>query len=145
MIQRVQSIFLLLAAIAFGLLFKFPFAVSDQPTSTFLSDQVYNIQDNPALMGLAALGVILSLAALFMFKNRSLQMRLGYGLIVMSILLMVVAGLLFMNDAQTMAQSVQVSDQFGMYLPIGTLVLGFLANRFIKKDDNKVKSMDRLR
>ena len=145
MIQRIQTIFLLLSAVALGLLFKFPFASSDQPSTSFLSDSIYNIQDNPILMGLTGVAALLALIAIFMFNNRPLQLRLGYGLIVLSILLMVTSALLFLQESKAMAQSVQVNDQFGMYLPILAVVFGFLANRFIKKDDNKVKSMDRLR
>jgi len=38
-----------------------------------------------------------------------------------------------------------VNDGFGIYLPLIGIIMAVLANRFIKKDDKLVKSMDRLR
>ncbi len=46
MIQRIQSILLLLSAICIGALYNFPFATSDESVGTFLSDNSYNILDS---------------------------------------------------------------------------------------------------
>lgn len=145
MIQRIQSIFLLLAALAFGALFKVPFAMSDVAASGFLSDQVYNVFDHPGLIGLTVLGCVVSLIAIFSFRKRDTQRKWGYGVIILGILLPVAAFLLFTNDAPNLYQSGQVHDQFGLFIPLIALVCGFIANYFIRKDDKLVKSMDRLR
>ncbi len=145
MIQRIQSIFLILAAGTFGSLFMLPLATSDQPSARFLSDSVYDITDHPVLLILTILGILVSLAALFMFRNRRLQAKLGYMVIVVAILLPVVAFLLFTNQASTMDSAVQVYDQAGMFLPLGSILFGALANYYIRKDDRLVQSMDRLR
>lgn len=142
MIQRIQTIFLLLASASFGGLFLLPLATSDQPTTMFLSDRVYDITDHPALLGLTLLGVVLGLIAIFLFKKRPAQVKLGYMVIVLAILLPLAAFLLFMNES---AAAVQVSDEPGMFLPAGAILFGALAVHFIRKDEKLVKSMDRLR
>jgi len=145
MLQRIQSIFLLLTSGAFFSLFAVEFASSDKTAAGIFSDQLYNIMDNPILIGMTALGGALALINIFMFKNRPLQLRLGYLLIVLSILLPLVAGLLMYNEGSLNAPDVGIEDGLGIYMPIIALITTILANRFIKKDNKLVKSMDRLR
>ncbi len=145
MIQRIQSIFLLISAIALALLFKFPFAVSDQATASFLADRRFDILDHPALMILAGLGALLALVALFLFKNRPVQLKLSTFVIVLSVLLIVFSIILFLNESKAVAKSVNIEDGLGVYLPLAALVFAVLASRFIKKDEKTVQSMDRLR
>jgi hypothetical protein len=145
MIQRIQSIFLLLAAFSFGALFFIPLALSDAVTTQFLADQQYDITDHPVLLALTSLGTLIALGTIFLFKNRSLQLKLGYIIIVLAILLPSASFLLFMNESAALGPAAQVMDQAGMYLPALAIVFGLLANYFIKKDDRLVKSMDRLR
>jgi len=145
MIQRIQSIFYLLAAICFGALFKFPFATSDVSIPQFLEDQEYNVFDHSVLIGLASLGVLVSIVAIFVFKKRDLQTRMGYVIIILSILIPLVAFLLMYNENTAVSDTRQIDDSLGLYLPILTLIFGIVANRYVKKDDKLVKSMDRLR
>ena len=145
MIQRIQSIFYLLAAICFGALFKLPFATSEVAIPQFLGDMIYNVMDHIVLTGLAGLGILVSLMAIFMFKRRDLQVRLGYVVIIVSILIPLVAVLLMYNENTATNDTSQINDASGIYIPIVALIFGILANRFVKKDDKLVKSMDRLR
>lgn len=145
MIQRIQTIFLFLAAGSFGALFMVPMATSDKPTAQFLADRVYDITDHIALMVLTVLGIALALLAVFLFKNRPLQQKLGYMVISLAILLPLAAFLLFTNQAPMMDTTVHVEDQAGVFLPGGAILFTALANYFIRKDDKLVKSMDRLR
>ena len=145
MIQRIQTIFLFLAAACFGVLFTAPMATSDKPTSHFLSDQVYNIQDHLALIALASVGAALAIITIFLFKNRKLQVRLGYVVMLMAILLPLVSIWLLHNDTSTADSAVQVKDQWGMFVPLGAILFEVMATYFIRKDDHLVKSMDRLR
>jgi len=145
MIQRIQSVFLLLAAASFGGLLNFPLAISDKPTAQFLADSVYDITDHIALLVLTILGIGISLITIFLFRNRPLQLKLGYIIIPLAILLPLAAFLLFTNESAVMDTTVQVNDQAGMFLPAGAILFGALAIYFIRKDDRLVKSMDRLR
>ncbi len=145
MIQRIQSVFLVLAATCFGLLFGVPMAISDTATAQFLSDRVYDVTDHPALIVLSILGTVLCLIAVFVFRNRTLQLKLGYLIIALAILLPIATFLLFTNESANIAATAQVEDQIGMFLPLGAVLFGGLANYFIRKDEKLVKSMDRLR
>ena len=145
MIQRIQSIFLFLATLTFGSLFAVPFALTDTEATGFLSDRVYDVNDHIALLILTILGCLISLVAIFAFKNRKSQQKLVYGVIIIGLLLPVAAFLLFTGDAPNMFTSGVVNDQIGLYIPFLAAVFGFFAKRYIQKDEKLVKSMDRLR
>ncbi|MBK9736495.1 MAG: DUF4293 domain-containing protein [Saprospiraceae bacterium] len=145
MIQRLQSIFLLLSGICFFSLFGVPFATSSVAIPNLLSDMVYNIQDNVILMILCGLGGLVSIVAIFLYNNRAFQIKLSYLATVFAILLPVVAILLIYNEGTATTQADKIQDKFGIYLPIVSLVFSVLATRFINKDESTVRSMDRLR
>ena len=146
MLQRIQTIFLILVAICFFSLFAFPFAMSDISTAQFLQDQLYSVNDHILLQILAGLGGALSLFTIFRFRNRPVQMRLGYLLIVISILILILAVILFYNEANAILDKAQIEDQIGLYVPLIGIVFAFLAIRYIRKDDKLVKdSYSRLR
>jgi hypothetical protein len=145
MIQRIQSIFLLLSGISFFSLFGLPFATSTVAIPNLFSDLVYNIQDSPILLVLTILGGIISVGAIFLFNNRGLQVRLSYLATVTSILLLIVALLLVYNERTTDAGAETITEGFGIALPILSLIFSVLAARYIGKDENTVRSMDRLR
>ncbi len=145
MIQRIQTIFLLLTVGAFGALFEFPFATSDQITAQFLSDKVFDITDHPVLLGLAIGGGILALVDIFLFKNRKLQINIGYLIILLALLLPALAFFLFKDESSKTDITVHIFDHFGIYLPVAAVLFTSIANYFVRKDDKLVKSMDRLR
>lgn len=145
MIQRIQTIYLLLSAFVFGSLFIIPFAISDQPAVPFLSDGDYDVNDHAALLALTVLGIILSFVAIFLFRKRKLQLRFGYLIIVVAILIPAVAFILFTQASPALPDLVDMRDQFGLFLPALAILFSALANRAITKDEKLVKSMDRLR
>jgi len=145
MIQRIQTIFLILAALVFVALFKVPFAISDKPSVQMLADGVFDVKDHPVLLGLTIAGALLAIFSVFQFRKRKVQLKLGYLIIVMAILLPVIAFLIFTNGTAKIDPSIAVEDQIGLFLPLVAILFAALANHFIKKDDKLVKSMDRLR
>jgi len=145
MIQRIQTIFLVLAAAAFFSLFGLDFASSNTENTGFLADKAFDIQDHIALTVLAVLGGLLALAAVFLFNNRKLQMKFGYGVILLAIALPIAAIALFYSEFNALATNVKLTYSIGLAAPILALVFTALANRFINKDEKLVKSMDRLR
>jgi len=145
MIQRIQSLFLLLSSASFWVLFAFPFAGSDKPTAAFLADQSYNINDHILLLVLTVLGGVVGIIALFLFKNRPFQVKTTYFSLIFSILMPIVVIFLFYNEATVNAMNVEIDDKLGIYMPIIGLVSSVLAIRFIRKDEKTVRSMDRLR
>lgn len=145
MIQRIQSLFLLLACIAFLLVFAFDFASSDTEVTGVFADKVYNVMDNPILIVITALGAGLLMVSIFMFRNRGLQIKLGYSSMICAILLPIIAFLLIYNEGTTLTSNIEISNGIAGLLPIFVIVFVILSLRAIKKDDKLVKSMDRLR
>ncbi len=145
MIQRIQTIFLLLASACSFLTFQFPFATDQvMVDSAIMNDGVYNLHDNIALLVLFVVGGVLALGSLVSFKNRKNQSLLARLAFVANLVGMVLVAALYFNDLAFQNSSIP-DDGVGAYLPVGAMVLLLLAMRFIKKDDNLVKSMDRLR
>lgn len=103
------------------------------------------------LVVLAALTGIIALVAIFLYKNRILQMRV----VAVGFLLNVIyVFLLFFwavdGYGKTFAQALggsglEVSWFVGAYAPLASIVLLILAHRGIKKDEAKVRAADRLR
>ena len=145
MIQRIQSILLLLSGLGFLGQFATDFATSTQPLPQLLADQRYEVQDSPLLLILVIAGFLLSVAAVFLYQNRVLQMRITLLSLVSGILLPLLAYFLMYKEGSPIPAGVTVDDALGAYLPFVSIISSAVAIRFIKKDDQLVKSMDRLR
>lgn len=146
MIQRIQSIFFFLSSASFGGLFALPLATSPGSTAIpMLMDGEYLVTDSTLLTVLTILGGVLALVAIFLYKNRTLQVRLGYLVIVLGILVPVFAYLQFTQQTDTMAGELSISRGLGMALPVLALLFAGLANYFVRKDEKLIRSMDRLR
>jgi len=147
MIQRIQSLYLLLAAgAAVGTWFLDIYKV------TLSDDQVpkyFNAQSNFMVFVVYMLIVALSLFCIFLFKNRKLQFRL----IVLDIFLAIAAIALqyfkvqdFVNAFQQAGKSIASSTYLpGAFLPVLILIFLIMAARGVYKDEKLIKSLDRLR
>lgn len=139
MIQRIQSLYLLVATILQSLLFFLPFAKADKTEKGYFSDGDLDLYDNAILLSVLLVSATLSFICIFLFKNRKLQMNLSLGTIVLSLVLAGLAAYF------TIGSGVAVSVGMGIFIPIIAIVFSFLAYRGIKSDDELVKSSNRLR
>ena len=99
-------------------------------------------RDEPLVLGLIAVSVILALIAIFSFKNRKLQFVINRLNIVSNFVLLGV----FVYRSLTLSGETLVSEKgIGVLFPIISIVFLVLANRAIKRDEDLVKSVDRLR
>jgi hypothetical protein len=96
-------------------------------------------------LALVVLGGLISVGAIFLYNNRALQIKMSYLTVVLSILLMVVAVLLVFNERTSGAGAETITKSAGVAMPVVSLIMSILAARNIKKDENTVRSMDRLR
>lgn len=158
MIQRVQSIYLLLAAIA-GLMTFFlsyaHFEADGAKVAEYAMFGVFNVQSQMLEMTspyafpvwiLGALAVIVPFLAIFLYKNRPLQMRITHLATVIN--LGYVVYLFFAIDAineQIFDNGLKILHHAGFYMPVIAIVFCFLGVRGIKKDEALVKSLDRIR
>ena len=136
MLQRIQTVYLLLAlVVSAGLIFVFHLWITKDNFTVFA-------QDNLLFLGLFLGSGLLSLISIFMFKNRKSQFMLGRLNIILNFILLG----LFVYQSLSLSGETKVSEKgIGMLLPIFSIVFLALANKAIKKDEDLVKSVDRLR
>ena len=143
MIQRIQSLYLLLAGIISGGL-TFVFNIWSTANSKLYIMDLFggsSISEKivPVLFFVSAL---LSIVTIFLFNNRKLQFVLGRLNILTNLFLLGVLVYLSL----TLSGEAAVSEKgIGMFLPVIIIVLLVIANKAIKKDEDLVKSVDRLR
>ena len=131
MIQRIQSIYLLVAAISMSL-------ISFKVTVYTLNETLFMAQDDTKMFILTIIGAIFSLLGLFMFKNRKFQMKL----IRLTVLIQMIIGVrIFMLFNKF---EVVLNNSF-LFLMAFTLIALIMAYRGVKKDDDLVRSVDRIR
>ncbi len=136
MLQRIQTVYLFLAAItAAGLIFVFSLWTNSAGVEVYAQDQL-------VAFGMFLGSAAISLVSIFMFKNRKLQFVLGRLNIILNLFLLGV----FVYWSLTLPGEIDISEKgIGMFLPIISIVFIVLANKAIKKDEDLVKSVDRLR
>lgn len=144
MIQRIQSIYLGLVIVLSGVLVFFLdlWVKSDGTGITMMhllnSKNYYQIVLAVMFLAVAVLGLV----SLLMFKNRMRQKRINGVNILVNLILF---GLLIFNLLSLSGEFKDSLKGIGIWLPLGSIVLLFLANRAIQKDENLVKSVDRIR
>ncbi len=139
MIQRLQTIWLLLAAAAAFLTLRFSFysgnIIAENDIRIF---EPLNATSNLVVMTLTAILGGTSLIAVFLFKNRKLQMRLC----ILDLLISLLNLFLYFREVRKYAEgNYNLTSIFAFIIP----VLLMLAFRGIYKDEKLVKSLDRLR
>ena len=137
MIQRIQTIYLLLAFVVTGILpFFIPlWTMSDGKDFFFMKNQVYVV-----VLGLSTTLTLLSIVS---YKKRQNQFVIDRLNIILNLILL---GLFVYRSLNLSGETIAVSEKgIGMFLPIVAIVLLVLANKAIKKDEDLVKSVDRLR
>ncbi len=150
MIQRIQSFYLLVAVVLLiWASFKVFFILNGG--AIVLDGFTAHYGDGQKIFSTLPLNIILWLSALlsfiaiFLFKNRILQMRLTTYVVI--ILLGYYLLLVFYRYYGFKKIAEITSSQMSIYavFPVIAAIFVYLANRAIKKDEEKVRSMDRFR
>jgi hypothetical protein len=138
MLQRIQSVWLLLAAVFDAITFRFPFANGDWIFDKFLYPIELNAKTTIWFTVLTVLNGILAFITIFLFGNRKLQLRLTYLGIFLSTVLIT---LYFLELKNFIGGNIAVWVVF--YFAI--LACYIFAARGILNDNKLIKSLDRLR
>ena len=162
MLQRVQSLFLLGVAICMGLLLVTDIWEETLPDKNQKIElDAYTLETSSLSKGsetnftvvyytwyiaaLALLSAVVALFEIFCYHNRLTQLKLGF----LNVLLMMgVLGstVYFIFEGETLSANATQGDfEIGIYLPGLALIFNLLANRFIRRDEQLVRSVDRLR
>ena len=136
MIQRIQSIYLLLIVLINGIL---PFFVD---LWVSVSGEKINVQNNVLFLSLFIASAVLAFVCIFLFKNRKNQFVINRLNIILNLFLLG----FFVYRSLNLSGETEVSEKgIGMLIPIVSIVFLVIANRAIKRDEDLVKSVDRLR
>ena len=134
---RIQTYYLIISLILTGVLpFVFPlWKVSSEKPFYFMMDMTY--------VTLFGLSTTLSLLSILSHKKRQQQFVMGRLNMILNLILL---GLFVYRTLNLSGGTNTVSEKsIGMFLPIFSIVFLVLANKAIKKDEDLVKSVDRLR
>jgi len=98
--------------------------------------------DEPIMLGLIFGSILVSFISIFTYKKRKSQFVINRLNIILIFFLLGV----FVYRSLTLSGETLVSEKgIGVFLPIISIVFLVMANKAIKKDEDLVKSVDRLR
>lgn len=156
--QRIQTIFLLLVIISMAMMLFLPIwektletgeSLKLTPFHTQITDQegiVVQAYFPYIFIGILAIfAVIVAFFEITRYKNRLTQMKLGA---LNSLIMAVVLGLsvYFMISAQQdWNPETEGSYKPGLFMPALGMIFNMMANRFIRRDEKLVRSVDRIR
>ena len=153
MIQRVQSVYLIISAIITLLIFYFPIADLTTATETYsfwyrglygiLLDKEVLIEHSTPLAILYLLTLMLIISTIFLYKLRPVQMKLCF----INIILTIICVGLTLVYLFIVYSDFKANVQFKLFalLPFVSVFFLYMAYRGIKKDEELVKSVDRIR
>lgn len=156
MIQRKQSLFLLLTGIVIiisifnsfidfisekGIISVYAFSIHDN-NSGLLDEQVSILTLGATLIIIA----LINISAIFLYTKRPLQIRIiRYALLLKIAILAILGYYTYLLSSTTDYISFSISPQIGSVLLVISILLDWLSISAIKKDENLIRSIDRIR
>lgn len=126
LIQRIQSIYLIITG-AIGLIVGF---ITD-----FIPDELVD------MILLSTIG-ILAFASLFSFRKRKIQLKINYLNIIINLMLI---GFMTYDLLKSSGGVFTSMKGVEFFVPVLLIILLAMANKYIKKDEKLIKSVDRFR
>jgi len=157
MIQRIQSVFLGLIAILMTFFLFLPIwtkvdkqsgieiLINSLGMKQLKGEELISEKGAIHIFLCGFFAVVISIISLLSYRHRPRQILLG---LINSLLIAVavVSAALLINDAEKiLLPNERGSFRIGLFLPVISLILNMLANRFIRKDEKLVRSADRIR
>lgn len=153
MIQRIQTVYLLIAAILTGMLSLLPLAHGITADTTLCAVSIWGFTAptpdsySGSWLNLAAglvsiVTALLALITIFLYRKRPLQKRLCNILFVLLILLCVAVSVYLIHTA-SLFKDFNLSVICGF--PVIAFILTILARRGVVRDEKLVRSLDRIR
>ena len=153
MIQRIQSFYLFINLVLLVLILFIPlaeFLINEQVFQFYASGiKEFNIEKSNFFITTYPLLIVyivvatLTLITIFLYKNRTLQMRLC------RLNIMVMFGSFFLYPfyiyRMVSNESAVWTISYAILIPLSTIILFYLALKSIKKDEDLIKSIDRIR
>jgi hypothetical protein len=156
MIQRIQSLYFFMASLSMAILTASPLYTTEalgKKYTVFVGgllqtelgkDEVINSQ--AGIFAVNLLLALLPLVAIFLFKNRKFQLKLSSSaMLSFTVFVILMAVTISENMKLVEGFEGQGNYSWGIALPFVAVIFLFLASRAIRKDENLIKSADRLR
>ncbi len=138
MIQRRQTLWLLLTILTNLLSFIFPFMVGDAVQNNVTVHRIIDADGNFIILILTGGSLILSSIIIFLYKNRKQQIQFCLLGLLLSILIIV----LYFLQMNKLTKPVLA---LSCILPFLTVAGYFMAFQHIRKDEKLIKDLDKLR
>ena len=147
-IQRIQSLFLLIAVILMVVFAFFPALSFELADKTVLygaleTGRAGNLHVDPLLLMLVILISFLAIVDIFLYKNLQRQMTVCFVDIIIGLAMLVAIGIQAFyvgnRDGWT------VTWQWYVLLPVLSIILLMIAHKAMSKDKKKLRDADRLR
>jgi hypothetical protein len=138
MIQRQQTLWLLLSAVCSILTLQYPFYSGNKMVSTMSTYVELDSASNFPLLILTIISILLSVSAIFLYKTRKTQLKVVFAGIILAALMLVVY---FMEIKDFEKGNFALTSVFALLVLIGYI----MAARGIWKDEKLVKSLNKLR
>jgi hypothetical protein len=151
MIQRIQTLYLLISSVIISFLFYSAIATFDNNLYQLFSygiksniPSVNPANTNPVIIFILAFIVfILGLVTIFMYKNRKVQTKLCIANII--ILLILTGTIIYYCSTISVTLNTQVTYRITAIFPFISLILTYISMKSIQKDEKLVRSVDRIR
>ena len=151
MIQRIQSIYLLITAILMAVTVCSPLAWLQGENGMYVF-RCLGIYDEPftpiywtwGVISIAVLSAILAFINIFLFKKRKVQITICNIISLLIVILYITTGTYIYTAKEVLGAEFERID-YGVILPTIALVLNILAIMRIKKDEKLVQSLNRIR
>lgn len=144
MIQRIQTLYLFIAAIlAGGIIYLLPLWIKNSGEDFYLNSLLQSDDwKSMSIVAAFALSALLSLISIFLYKKRTQQVGMNrFNIVVNFYLLGIIVYHLLILPGES-----EISEKgIGLFIPVLVIVFLALANKSILKDEKLVKSVDRLR
>jgi hypothetical protein len=145
MIQRIQTLWLLLAALVNAGLFVFAQYKADIMQNGVAVTQYIRVNDHYPSLLVALVITALPMFAIFMYKNRTKQRNLALVSLVATVGFIATTLMRVRNFNNGTSAPVNGTYWIGSVLPVISVIFLFMAISGIRKDEKLVKSLDRLR
>jgi len=144
MIQRIQTIWLLIASFAFSVaLWPNIFLVrAPSEENSILADGRIQVWESHVLSSGAVISLVMAITAIFLYRNRPNQILIASLSALVQIVLVLLSAFYTIFK---LGKFDQMGLDLGVFSGFCGVFLVWMAARSIRKDEEKVKSMDRLR
>lgn len=140
MIQRIQTVYLVLSAVAIIVAISMPAGFIY--TTNGVETPLYLYESNWGLLGILSIAAIVNIGTIFLYKNRILQIRFTSfnSLILLGFYIAAITFYIMMDTTQF---SFRIN--WALCLPAISIILNLLAIRGIAKDEALVRAANRIR